>query len=226
MGKKHNKSKVENGSLPLRVGFAALFVSVLFIVLFLFINYGPAHDEAECRRIWICENGKMQEFVAEHVSSDVSVYLLCDDYESAVTVRRYVEWVKEKEPHDWISMPAYWKSIDKFDRHLSGGEMQKMLAQIETGDLLIVPLSRANVGYNRMPAYGNASRLFPNIVPQAVRGRLEQIYQSFQKFDHKTVPPMVVNHLKKNARTDILEKLKETGMTFGFGWAVYRVKQG
>jgi len=185
-------------------------------------------DELASRALWVRQNGRMQERLAELVgnSGAIGVYQLCDDPECSVTLKKYVVEVLGKSPRAWFSMPMHVPRKDgKWDpANRSPAEMQALLGAAKSGDLLVVPVNRSNVQYNRMPIFRYAAQLFPGVVPGEIQRRLHCIYSDYEQFAHPSIPLHLEKYLLSNNRQDILSSLQKSGMQLGFGWQIYQVR--
>jgi len=185
-------------------------------------NWSRARDEMRTRSIWIIQNGRMQSFLGELPYTPKRVFQINDDGECSVTVSRFMRGVCGKDVEEWVSMPFYlgpggwtkpgWRSIE---------EMQALLSKAETGDILLVPVCRANVRYNRMPVFAQASSLFPRVVPEPVQKRLRRLFYSFDQFRHMSVPLNIEAGLLQQGKADLLAQVRREGLIFGLGWAVF-----
>jgi len=204
---------------------AFLVLAVMLVLTGIYVkqNWSRSRDEARCRAIWITQNGRMQSFIGALPYTPKRVYQINDDGECSLTVSRFMRGVCRKDVEEWVSMPFYlgpggwkkpgWRSIE---------EMQGILAKAEKGDILLVPVSRANVRYNRMPVFAQASQLFPRVVPEPVQKRLKRLFYSFDQCRHMSVPLNIEASLLQQGRADLLAQVQREGLIFGLGWAVFR----
>lgn len=203
----------------------AAVVCGFLVVLFLAKNYGHGNDERLSRALWARQNGKMLDFVRDHMPSGARVYQLVDDPECSDTFRFYIADVCRKECRGWVSMPIHVTREGGYKVHSrTPAEMRSLLQQARSGDMLLVPVTRANVSYIRMPLFNRASGLFPGIVPPALQQRLRCIYSEYEQFKHASIPPHVESYLVANKRIDVLGSLRTSGLQLGFGWQVYQVQ--
>jgi len=198
---------------------------VLLTIHYGFINYGYARDEVRSRSLWIRENGKMQEFLRTLPQFPRRVYQFSDDDETSSTILQYLGKVSGCEIGKWYSLPRHVRwTHGRESRYRSQAEIEGLFAEAETGDIVLVPVNRANVWYNRMPMFRHASSLFPKLVPVSLQRRLRPIYQSYDQYRHRSIPLGIEASLVKQGRTDLLDGLRRTGMQLGFGWNIYRVE--
>jgi len=205
--------------------YTAAAIYAVLLVPFVTTNYRHGNAERRARALWTRQNGKMLEFVQARAAKCSHVYQFCDDPESSESLGRYVMKVRRRDVGDWISLPVLISRTPKWHvvvRPVS--EIHGLFDQAVAGDLVLVPVVRANVSYVRMPLYSRASQGFPQMVPQSVQTRLQCIYSEYEESKHKSIPPQVESYLKLNGRTDLLTSLKASGMQMGFGWQVYRVR--
>ena len=202
----------------------ALGLCGLFCVAFIVKNYRHGIDERHSRAQWTRQNGEMLDFVRDHVVPGAGVFQLVDDPECSITFRTYITGTRGKELRHWTSMPMNVPRIDgKWDpANRSIPEMKKLLSEAKRGDMLLVPVTRANVSYIRMPLFSQASRLLPHIVSEDVQKRLTCIYSKYEQYQHKSIPPQVRAYLAGSGKDDILASLRKTGMQLGFGWQIYQ----
>jgi hypothetical protein len=197
-------------------------------LLFAFIakNYHHGNDELRSRTLWARQNGRMLDFVRDHAPKGCRVYQFCDDPECSISVARYIEELYKVEIRDWFSLPIHVPRIDgKWDpTNRPIQEIHSLFSKAQRGDLLLVPVTRANVSYIRMPLFSQASQLFPRIVPPGLQKRLRCIYSEYEQFKHMSIPPQVEAYLVNSNRRDVLSSLRASGMQLGFGWQVYQVQ--
>lgn len=212
---------MKRGLLFIGVACGCAVVLVLFVVK----NYHHGGDELHSRALWSRQNGKMLDFVRDHVAPGAKVFQFNDDPECAVTFRTYINGVCDKGA-DWHSLPMNVPRVGgKWDpANRSVGEIHQLFSKVQPGDMLLVPVTRANVSYIRMPLYTQASQLFPKIVPPALQKRLRRIYSEYELFKHTSIPPHIESYLVTNKRADVLKSLRTSGMQLGFGWQVYQVQ--
>jgi len=208
------------------VFLAVLAICLALCVSLVMMNYSHGKDERNCRALWVRQNGRMLDFLRDMTTPSTGVFHLCDDPECSVTFRQYIVDVSRKTPRHWTSMPMHVPRKDgKWDpANRSMREIQTLLSDAKRGDLLLVPVSRANVGHIRVPVFSQASRLFPSVVPPALRQRLRCIYSEYEQYAHKSIPPGTKAYLVNSGKRQLLASLRQSGLQFGFGWNIYQVQ--
>ncbi len=205
--------------------FAAACVCAVLSVLFMVKNYHHGGDELYSRALWVRQNGKMLDFVRDHFEPGAQVFQFVDDPECSDTFRYYIADVCRRECAGWFSMPVHVVRKGGYKALMRPpAEMGALLSKAQRGDLLLVPVTRANVSYIRMPLFSQASQLFPRIVPPGLQKRLRCIYSEYEQYKHASIPPQVESYLATNGRADVLTSLRQSGMQLGFGWQVYQVQ--
>ncbi len=203
---------------------ALLATSLAALVFYMVTNWWHGRDERNCRALWAIENSKMQNFLLTIASKDISVYQFCDDHECSVTVQVFVELTHRKPVKRWVTLPLHVLRNPTRPVMRKMAEMQKIIAGVTSGDILIIPVSRTNVRYVRMPSFEYASQVPQHLISPAVAKRLERVYTSSIHYTHRSIPPHVAETLEKKDRMDLLKSLRKTGLNYEFGWHVYRVK--